>query len=74
LNLEIRAVNFKVDAQTTERRARPLILLGIVLLVVGYVLPVPILATIGIALIAVGVVLLLLGQFSGPVGGRRFWW
>jgi hypothetical protein len=51
-----------------------LIILGVVLLLLGYFLLIPILQTIGIILLVIGVVLLLLGQFSGPVGGRRWWY
>lgn len=51
-----------------------MIVLGIVLLLLGYLLPVPpIVSTIGIVLIVIGVVLLLLGAVGRPVGGRRYW-
>ncbi len=51
-----------------------MIILGIVLLVVGYLLGIPILWTIGIILVVVGAILLLLGSAGRAVGGRRHYW
>lgn len=51
-----------------------MIVLGIILLIVGYLLPFPILVTIGGILIIVGVILLLLGSTGRLVGGRRYWY
>lgn len=48
--------------------------LGIVLLVVGFLLGIHILWTLGIILVVVGVVLLLLGSVGRPVMGRRHYW
>ena len=50
-----------------------MIVLGIILIVVGYLLPIPIVATIGWILLVVGVILLILGQVGRPVGGRKVW-
>ncbi|MFZ3294842.1 MAG: DUF6131 family protein [Mycobacterium sp.] len=50
-----------------------MIALGIILLVLGYVLPVPILITLGWILVVVGVVFLILGSVGRPVAGRRYW-
>lgn len=51
-----------------------MITLGIVLLLLGYLIPVPpIVGTIGAILIVVGVVLLLLGVVGHPVLGRRWY-
>jgi hypothetical protein len=47
------------------------IVLGIVLLVVGYLLGIQILTTLGIILVVIGVILFLLGSVGRPVGGRR---
>jgi membrane-bound ClpP family serine protease len=49
------------------------IILGIILLVLGYVLPMAILATIGWILIVIGVVLWVLGAVGRPVAGRKVW-
>jgi len=50
-----------------------MIILGIILLLLGYLLGIGILNTIGIILIIVGLVLLILGQIGRPVGGRKVW-
>lgn len=51
-----------------------MIVLGIILLVVGYLLPMAILETLGLILVIVGVVLLLLGSTGRPIGGRSHYW
>lgn len=51
-----------------------MIILGIILLVVGYILPMSILITLGIILIVVGVILELLGAIGRPIGGRRHYY
>ena len=50
-----------------------MILLGIVLIVLGYVLPLPILYTLGWVLVVIGVLLFILGAVGHPVAGRRYW-
>jgi len=49
------------------------IILGIVLLVLGYFLSISILTTLGIILVVIGAVLFILGSVGRPVGGRRYW-
>jgi Family of unknown function (DUF6131) len=51
-----------------------MIILGLILLIVGYLLPIPFLVTIGIILIVVGFILLLLGGIGHPIAGRRYWY
>jgi hypothetical protein len=51
-----------------------LIILGIILLVLGFVLSVPVLWTIGIILVVIGVVLALVGSAGRAVGGRKHWY
>jgi hypothetical protein len=51
-----------------------MIVLGIILLVIGILLPIQILTTLGIILIVVGVILELLGAVGRPVMGRRHYW
>ncbi|MGH3913042.1 MAG: DUF6131 family protein [Pseudonocardiaceae bacterium] len=51
-----------------------MIILGLILLVVGYLLSIPILTTLGIILLVVGVILLLLGSVGRAVGGRRHYY
>jgi Family of unknown function (DUF6131) len=50
------------------------IILGVVLLVVGYLFAIPILWTLGIILVVVGVILVLLGSVGRGVGGRRHYY
>lgn len=51
-----------------------MIILGLVLLLVGYIVAIPILETIGLILLIVGAVLLILGGVGRPVAGRRYWY
>ena len=51
-----------------------MIVLGIVLLILGFFLKVPVLGTIGIVLLVVGAVLWVLGSVGRPIGGRRYWY
>lgn len=51
-----------------------MIILGVVLLILGAVLDVSILWTIGIILVVVGAVLWLLGSMDRAIGGRRHYW
>jgi hypothetical protein len=64
------AVSSAGEAQM-ELRETPVIILGIVLLVVGYLLTIPILSTLGIILVVIGVILFVLGSAGRPIGGRR---
>jgi hypothetical protein len=48
--------------------------LGIILLILGYVLKVAVLQSIGIILLIIGAVLWILGSVGRPVGGRRYWY
>jgi hypothetical protein len=50
------------------------IILGIILLILGFVLGVPILWTIGIILVVIGVILMILGAGGRAIGGRRHWY
>lgn len=51
-----------------------MIVLGLICLVLGYILPIPILVTIGIILLIIGVILLIFGSVGRPIGGRRYWY
>ena len=51
-----------------------MIILGILLLIVGFLLEISILWTLGIILIVIGVVLELLGTMGRMVGPRRHYW
>lgn len=51
-----------------------MIILGLILLVAGYLLGIPILTTLGAILLVVGVVLLVLGSMGHAIGGRRHYY
>ena len=51
-----------------------MIILGLILLVVGFIIHIPILWTIGIVLIVIGAILALLGATDRAVGGRKHWY
>ena len=51
-----------------------MIILGIILLIIGFVAKIPIVWTIGIIALVVGLILLLLGSMGRAVGGRRHYW
>ena len=51
-----------------------MIVLGLVLLIIGFLLKIAILWSIGIIVLIVGLILLLLGSIGHAVGGRRHYW
>lgn len=56
-----------------NRPGATVIILGIILLLIGYFTSLSILTTIGGILVVVGVVLWILGAVGKPVGGRKVW-
>jgi Family of unknown function (DUF6131) len=51
-----------------------MIILGIVLLIIGFVAQIAILWTIGIIVLVIGLILAVLGMVGHAVGGRRHYW
>lgn len=51
-----------------------MIVLGVIALIIGFVAAIPILWTIGIILVVIGLVLELLGATGRAVGGRRHYY
>ena len=51
-----------------------MIILGIILLIIGFIANIAILWSIGIALLLIGLILMLLGSAGRMVGGRRHYW
>ncbi|MFD7082712.1 DUF6131 family protein [Streptomyces sp. NPDC002181] len=51
-----------------------MILIGLILLVIGFLTGISILWTIGVILLVVGAVLWILGSVGHAVGGRRHYW
>jgi hypothetical protein len=50
-----------------------MIILGVVLIVIGFLVGIPVLYTIGIVLAVVGVVFAILGGTGRAIGGRAHW-
>jgi Family of unknown function (DUF6131) len=51
-----------------------MIILGLILLIVGFLLKIAILWTIGIVVLVIGLILMLLGAIGRGIGGRRHYW
>jgi hypothetical protein len=51
-----------------------MLILGLVLLILGYLTNIGLLVTLGIILLVIGAVLWILGSMGRPVGGRRHYW
>jgi hypothetical protein len=51
-----------------------MIILGLVLLLIGFIAKIAIIWTIGIVVLVVGLLLLVLGMIGRGVGGRRHFW
>ncbi|MGA5135035.1 DUF6131 family protein [Streptomyces olivoreticuli] len=51
-----------------------MLILGIILLVIGFLTGISILWTIGIVILVIGAVLWVLGAVGHEVGGRRHYW
>ena len=63
----------KVREPSLERSEEHMIVLGVILLLIGYFTGLSILYTIGGILLIIGVVLWVLGAVGRPVGGRKVW-
>ncbi|MFF3561365.1 DUF6131 family protein [Streptomyces sp. NPDC002574] len=51
-----------------------MIVLGVILLIIGFLLGISILWTIGIILVVIGLVLWVLGALGHAIGGRRHYY
>jgi membrane-bound ClpP family serine protease len=51
-----------------------MLILGLVLLLIGWLTGIGILTMVGVILLVVGAVLMLLGSVNRPVMGRRYWY
>jgi uncharacterized membrane protein HdeD (DUF308 family) len=58
----------------TNRRETIMIVLGIILLIIGFITHISILWTLGIILLVIGLILAVLGAAGREVGGRRHWY
>ncbi|HKN57219.1 MAG TPA: DUF6131 family protein [Gemmatimonadaceae bacterium] len=51
-----------------------MIILGLILLIIGFVAAIPILWTLGLILVVIGIALELLGALGHAIGGRRHYY
>ncbi|WP_175442291.1 DUF6131 family protein [Humibacillus sp. DSM 29435] len=51
-----------------------MITLGIILLIVGLLVKIPVITTIAVILVVAGAVLFLLGATGRAIGGRKHWY
>ena len=51
-----------------------MILIGLLLLLFGYIFSIGILYTLGWIALAIGVILLIVGMTTSGVGGRKYWY
>jgi hypothetical protein len=51
-----------------------MITLGIILLIIGFIVGIPILWTLGVILLVIGLILAVLGMAGHAVGGRRHYY
>ena len=51
-----------------------MVILGLILLIIGFIAHIAIVWTIGIIVLVVGLILVLLGAVGHAVGGRRHYW
>jgi uncharacterized membrane protein HdeD (DUF308 family) len=56
------------------RKERDMIVLGVVLLLIGFLAKIAIIWTLGIVAIVVGAVLAIAGTAGHAIGGRRHYW
>jgi hypothetical protein len=50
-----------------------MVVLGLVLLIIGFLAHIPILWSVGIVVLVIGLVLAVLGMAGREIGGRRHW-
>ena len=62
-------LTYPVDGYSTV-----MIIIGLILLLLGFFLAVPLLWTLGIIVLIIGLVLLVAGQAGRQVGGRAHYW
>ena len=51
-----------------------MIILGLILLIIGFVAAIPVLWTLGLILVVIGIALELLGALGHAIGGRRHYY
>jgi hypothetical protein len=61
-------------ARDVDRGGSRVLVLGLILILIGWLTGIGILTTIGIILLVIGAVLWILGSTGRPVGGRKYWY
>lgn len=51
-----------------------MIVIGLVIMLIGFIAKIPILWSLGILVAVIGIVLLILGAAGREIGGRRHWY
>jgi hypothetical protein len=51
-----------------------MVVIGLILLILGWLLGISILWTVGLIVLVIGIVFLVLGQTGRAVGGRKYWY
>jgi hypothetical protein len=74
LRRQVPVCMLKEDKETAPSRRYNVIILGVILLIIGFIASIPVLWTIGIILVVIGVALELLGMAGRAVGGRRHYY
>jgi VIT1/CCC1 family predicted Fe2+/Mn2+ transporter len=67
-------VSLQRSLESSLRKGDNVIILGAILMVLGFVFGIPILWTVGIVLLVVGLVLMLLGRGGRQIGGRAHYY
>jgi hypothetical protein len=49
------------------------VIVGLILIIVGWLVPIPLLVTLGLILLIIGVILWFLGTIGHPVGRAHYW-
>jgi VIT1/CCC1 family predicted Fe2+/Mn2+ transporter len=60
--------------ESSSRKGDKVIILGAILMILGFVFGIPVLWTVGIVLLVVGLVLMLLGRGGRQIGGRAHYY
>jgi hypothetical protein len=63
-----------IDAKAVPDSGGTMITFGLVLMIIGFLLGIPVLWSIGTLLVLIGLVLWILGSIGRAVGGRRHYY
>jgi uncharacterized membrane protein HdeD (DUF308 family) len=73
VGLRFRGTRCHSRTTSASTKEQHVIILGIILILIGWLASISILTTIGIILVVVGAVLYVLGATGRAVGGRKHW-